>query len=67
MCTNFLACMTRRTVVPSPEIGKSEKKFIVAEETNDKHVLDYFQFDGLVKNKPSVGYWQCRTALCNPS
>ena len=60
--------MTRRMVVPSEEIGKSGEKFIVVEETNDKHGLDYFQFDGLVKKKKaSTGYWQCRTAVCNPS
>ena len=38
-------------VVPSEEIGKSGEKFIVVEETNDKHGLDYFQFYGLVKKK----------------
>ena len=38
-------------VVPSEEIGKSGEKFIVVEETNDKHGLYYFQFDGLVKKK----------------
>ena len=54
-------------MVPSEEIGKSGEKFIVVEETNDKHGLDYFQFDGLVKKKASTGYWQCRTAVCNPS
>ena len=61
--------MTRRMVVPSEEIGKSGEKFIVVEETNDKHGLYYFQFDGLVKKKKkaSSGYWQCRTAVCNPS
>ena len=30
--------------MPSEEIGKSGEKFIVVEETNDKHGLDYFQF-----------------------
>ena len=39
--------------MPSEEIGKSGEKFIVVEETNDKHGLDYFQFDGLVKKKKS--------------
>ena len=45
--------MTRRMVVPSEEIGKSGEKFIVVEETNDKHGLYYFQFDGRVKKKKS--------------
>ena len=43
--------MPRRMPVPSEETGKSGEKFIVVEETNDKHGLDYFQFDGLVKKK----------------
>ena len=43
-------------VVPSEEIGKSGEKFIVVEETNDKHGLDYFQFGGLVKKKKKSKY-----------
>ena len=40
--------------MPSEETGKSGEKFIVVEETNDKHGLDYFQFDVLVKKKKQV-------------
>lgn len=46
--------MPRRMAVPSEETGKSGEKFIVVEETNDKHGLDYFQFDGLFKKKKQV-------------